>query len=383
MLLYLFFFIGGMFVDKIKNLWFRKIFLFCFYAFFCFGYTTGSDWRAYEILYDDAANREYILSDSLYMLYNAITSFFCAIGVDFWLYTGLVKCVFLYSVIKTIRLFSIKYFAILSIMLPPCLLFMLIDCPFKFMMALIFILFAFQSLLKGQYKKSIILFGASLFVHFAAFVVVLIIIVGYLCRNAIPKMSVWMLFMLLVLLTMLSTILSMFTSLTSMLASALPILEQKLNSYSVESTKGWLTLGTLMNVIMFFIVYYSKSCVLKTPNGSCLYSMSIFYVLLFPIFLIIPTGFRFNMFNSMMCVIAVGVFCFSFSKQRCVYLRFRPIVLVIVMLYYSYSYIDKIYWSYAYLPYTNSISYILTGTSRDNYSNYINEYILTRYKSTN
>ena len=368
MLLYLFFFISGLFVDKINNLWIHRIFLFCLYVFFCFGYTTGSDWRTHELSYDDTlVERNSSSYSSLYVLYNTVTSFFSSIGMDFWLYTGLCKCVFLYSVIIVIKLFVKKYFAILSIMLSSCLLFMLIDCPFKFMIALTFILFGFRNLVQNKYVSSFILLGLSLFMHFAAFVVVAFLLLGFLWRDVIPKMNFFGLFMLLFFSIVLSTSLSMFTSLTSMLSIVFPVLEQKLNVYSVESTKGWVTLGTLVNVMVFCIVYYAKNYILRLANGNSLYSMAILYTLLFPICLIIPTGFRFNMFNCIICTIAVGIVCFGLLGATFVKLKYRPLLLVIMILYYSYGYVRKIDTGYVYLPYTNSIPYILNGTSRDNY----------------
>ena len=252
-------------------------------------------------------------------------------------------------------------------MLSSCLLFMLIDCPFKFMIALTFILFGFRNLVQNKYVSSFILLGLSLFMHFAAFVVVAFLLLGFLWRDVIPKMNFFGLFMLLFFSIVLSTSLSMFTSLTSMLSIVFPVLEQKLNVYSVESTKGWVTLGTLVNVMVFCIVYYAKNYILRLANGNSLYSMAILYTLLFPICLIIPTGFRFNMFNCIICTIAVGIVCFGLLGATFVKLKYRPLLLVIMILYYSYGYVRKIDTGYVYLPYTNSIPYILNGTSRDNY----------------
>ena len=370
MCLYVFFFIVSLFADKIKSTLFRKIFLLCFYLFFCFGYTTGSDWRAYELDYvGDFAEVYSRPSANLYVLYNAITTFFAYIGVDFWLYTGLCKCVFLYAVISVIKLFTPKYFAILAILLPSNLLFMLVDCPFKFMMALTFILFAFKSLIKGAKTKAIVLFGLSLFVHFATFGVVAFLILGWLCRKVILRMKVVALLILLAFFMALSTSLTMFTSLTSTLSSFIPIMEQKLISYSVESVDGWFTLGTLMNVFIFCILCYSRNYILQLPHGDYLFPLSILYGLLFPICLIIPTGFRLNMFNMIMCEIAIGAVCFKLLSPSFVKLRFRPIIFVIMLLYYSYSYINDIDGHYVYLPYSNSIPYIVNGTSADNYYN--------------
>lgn len=367
MLLYLITFILCFLVDYSNNNLLKKIYTVWLYVFLCFGYTVGSDWRNYELSYGLSfyeLQHKYQLS----ILYNILTSLFNKLGVSFWLYTGIFKCLFLYSVISTIRIFTNRVFSAIAFALPSYLLFMLIDCPFRFMIGLAFLLFAFRYSVYGRIKLSIILILFGALTHFAVGIVGVLMLILFLIKNIISQMSSLLLLMLLLTSTVLSMSLTTFSYLTDVLIAVLPILESRaMIYYAVESTEGWLTLGTLMNVFLFCVLLSARSYLLKIPYGNYLFSGAIFGKILFPMLLIIPTGFRFNMLFSILSAIAITAVSFTSSNLTTVKYKYRQIVLCVTLLFNIYSYSDSIYNHYVYLPYTNSIPHLLIGDSDDNY----------------
>ena len=365
MFIYILTFIICLFADKAKSPAFKKVFICWLYIFLCFGYTVGSDWRQYE--------PDYVFSFSelqsarpLYVLFNFISSTFHELGVDFWLYTGLFKCLFLYAVIQVIKLFTDKVFFVLGMLLPSVFLFMLIDGPFKFMMAVTLLLFGFRALLHNKKVTFGIFVFCSVFMHFAAGIIALLIFLVHVLKDKIKNASFSVLFILLIALTIISTSLSFFTSLTSYFALIVPILEGKVEAYEVESTAGWLTPGSLINYLFFFIVYYCKPRILKLPYGEYIYAASIFKFMLFGLLLIIPTGFRFNEFNMILYGIGCAAICVDLTGNI-KKMKFRPIAISLVLFYSAYTFYTGLWNSYCYMPYTNSIPYIISGTSGEKY----------------
>lgn len=365
MIIYILTFVICLFADRVKSKFFKRVFLCWLYIFLCFGYTVGSDWRQYEpnYMYSFVELQERY---PLYVLFNFISSTFYELGVDFWLYTGLFKCLFLYAVIQVIRLFTDKIFFVIGLLLPSVLLFMLIEGPFKFMMAMTLLLFGFKALLRGKKYFFGLLILCSIFIHFATGIIAFFICLLHLLKNKIANSNFWFLFTLLILLTIASTSISFFTSLTSVFIVILPILEGKTESYGVESTAGWVTIGNLVNYLFFFIIYYCKPRILKLPYGEYIYAASIAKFMLFGLLLIIPTGFRFNEFNLILYNVACASICVNLINESNK-LKYRHMAACLIVFYSIYSYYNTLWNSYSYLPYTNSIPYIITGTSGNNF----------------
>ena len=368
MLLYLITFILCFLVDYSNNNLLKKIYTVWLYVFLCFGYTVGSDWRNYELSYSlgfHGLQQEYQLS----VLYNIITSIFYKSGICYWLYTGIFKCLFLYSVISTIRIFTNRVFSAIAFALPSILLFMLIDCPFRFMMGLTFLLFAFRYLVYGRMKLSIILIFFGALTHFAVGIMGVLMLILFLVKNIISQMSSLLLLVLLLTSTVLSMSLTTFSNLADVLIAVLPVLESRaMTYYAVESTDGLLTLGTIMNLFLFCVLLSARSYLLKIPYGNYLFSGAVLQKVLFPLLLIIPTGFRFNMLFSILSTIAIASICFTSANLTTVKYKYRPIVLCIMLLFNVYSYCGSIYNHFVYLPYTNSIPHLLVGDSDENYN---------------
>lgn len=363
MALYLVTFFLCFIVDRINSKIFKRLFLIWLYVFFCFGYTVGSDWRTYELCYSLPIEE----NNSIYILYNIITACAYRLGIDFWLYTGIIKCIFLYSLISVIKIFSNKIYCVLGLMMPSVLLFLLIDCPFKFMMALILLLFGFKFLIYRKLKYFIVVSVFASCIHFVSIFISILLLLVYFLKDFIVNIKFFILFLMLLLSTIISTSLSFFSTLSSTLADIVPLLEGKVESYSVETTAGWLTLGNVVNYIFFVFLYFSKGRILAMPYGSYLFSGAIMSKLLFGILLIIPSGFRFNIFNLILYSIALSAASFKMVFYKSTRYDIRQIVLIFTCIYSSYILTHTVYTSYVYLPYTNSIPRILSGTSGENY----------------
>ena len=363
MALYLITFFLCFVVDRINSKIFKNLFLIWLYVFFCFGYTVGSDWRAYELCYSLPFEEQ----NRIYILYNLITACAYKLGIDFWLYTGIMKCVFLYSLISVIKIFTNKIYCVIGFMIPSLLLFVLVDGPFKFMIALTLLLWGFRKMVCNKLWWFVVFALIASCIHFSAAFIAVLLLVLYFLKNILLRWNFLTLFLILLLSTIISTSFSFFSSLSNTLAETIPLLENKVEAYSIESTAGWWTLGNVINYIFFILIYFSKERILAMPYGNYLFSGAIMSKLLLGVLLIIPTGFRFNMFNIILYTVALSAASFKLISYKSIQCNIRQIVLEFACVYYIYVYVNSIYTSYVYLPYTNSIPYILSGTSGERY----------------
>ena len=133
------------------------------YVFLCFGYMTGSDWRNYELKYNDSSTflETAVQEKAFYFFYDKLHLLIS----DFFLSVGLLKCIYFLSIIKIIRHISESWLIVIAVMLPLSLLFMLINNPLRFMIANIFLNFAIYFYLKKKILLGSLLLFAAPFFH--------------------------------------------------------------------------------------------------------------------------------------------------------------------------------------------------------------------------
>lgn len=352
MWIYIITFIACIFVDSFygqHTFLVRKILLLWLYIFLCFGYTVGTDWRNYEDLYTAASddlllNRIY--EQGFYYIVYILRQFL----TDYWLFVGILKCIYLYGVIRLVRRFTDKIFWVLAILMNYNLLFMLVDNPLRFMVASIFLIFSIDAILSKKYKKLLLIGVAGTFFHISIVLCFLVVISPLALKKITkwPNSKLWLLYAFTCVIGAFPSVLNSFGGL---IAVYLPFLANKVeNTYFVESISPMFTIGSLIMFFLFFIVLKYKESIIRAPHGDLLFYYTLIYMYLFRLLIIVPTGFRINIFFSIFFVIGL---VYIISKRRPL-LRLGIFGLLIIT-------ISKNLWdSYQFIPYTNSIYYIVT-----------------------
>ncbi len=353
MLIYLVTFILCILMDYLPTRQFfllKRIFLIWLYIFLCFGYTVGTDWRNYENLYNDSFDQELLDRNfeqaSYYLIYIARK-----IIPDFWLYLGLFKCIYLYSILKFIKRFTVNQFLSIAVLLNYNLLFMLVDNPLRFMQGSIILVWCTGYLLDKKYTKFLLFSLLSLLFHISLVVPVLLSLLVLFKDKIIHKSNVTLSFWYLI-----AFVFSFFPNILNefsvFFANQFPALAYKLlNAYAVESNEGAFTIGSFVMIILFFVLLYHRKTILANKNGDILFFYSLFYLYLSRVLLIFPTGFRLSLYFGLFFAICLVVIITSGS------LKVKYALFILIGLT-----ISKTLWSsFQYLPYTNSIYYILTS----------------------
>lgn len=368
LLLYVLTFIFGFWLDSPayrNNTKARRLYVIWLYIFLCFGYMTGSDWRNFETEFYDwnsIFNKDYGYVYTINFLHHFIG--------DFWIIYDGFRCLYLFSVIVILKKLTPYWLTAISFLVSMSLLTLTIDTPFRFMIALTFLNFAILLIWKSKYIIAISLCAIAATFHGA---IILVIPFVFLVKTSfLLKLKNWILILLYILVVVFTANLDRITGLQIIVG--LFLADHGFNSYSsyeAESGVNFLTFGLVLQIFVFVFVIITKSIVAnKTNNGSIIANMAIlgFYVSRFVI--AIPTGHRLGwLFDLFLAVFFANLFCIKgcVEKQKVIdstrnwILRNIRVLFLILVIYYGTTMTKTIVNHFAYIPYSNSIPYIIIG----------------------
>lgn len=357
---YLCTFLIGFFLEDTKGLNRKqktKIYVFWLFAFLCFSYMNGADWRGYEMDYNSGGlehqDRDYG--------YFYIIHFFRFFFKDFWITFALLKCLYLWSCIKLLKLLTPEWVTSLAIMIPTMLLFMLINSPFRFMIAMIFINGALYFTFKKKYIYALIFCLLAIPIHSAAIFTVLF--VPFVRYHPFYRINIWILIAIYVFLVVVSSNLNNVLFFQVLMDTFFRENGMRsFNAYFAEDTASFFTLGIFLQFLFFIVILFTREKVAKVmPNGEMISNMAIFSCLVWRMVAVMPTASR------------VVYPLLLFYSIYFVYLAKRSRMWkMLIVCYFCLTMTKGLYDTFVYLPYTNSIPYIVFGhkpyTERSEYN---------------
>lgn len=354
-MLYILTFLCCLLIDNIsskKKKSFRYLLVCWVFVFLCFGYMTGTDWRNYELIYigEQEALRYSIFESG----FGLLMSFFRLLTRDFWLFNAFCKICYLWSLVLFLQCFTEKKWTAVGVAFVFSLLFLLIDCPMRFMMALMFIQLGIRFIINKKLLPGIILLTVSAFFHVTA-IIVIVFLLSYFVFKGICRLPSFVLFIVYIIALILPSIPAIFDSLYSGL-SFLSFLERFQNEYNEYEVQTYISIGFWKNAVLGGLLIFSKKHVLELKYGEALFYFSFLYFILSGILSCIPTGFRLDIFNGFFFVIVLVELYFKpdYLKANKPVYKYVGIAALIVLL--THTVVND--WKYT--PYSNSIIYILT-----------------------
>lgn len=358
--MYFFFFWGGFWVDKSNNLQIRRLFIFLTYLFLCFGYMTGGDWVGYEADYYNPDLEEIkILSEPGYIF--LITKIRLVIE-DFFLALGFLKIFYLTTLIVLFRKVSSHWILCLSIAMPVFSLFVLIDNPLRFMIAMSFINIGVVWFLQKKWLLCSIFFIGSVFFHYTTAVSIPLLFF-YNLRYKICAFNERIVFISYIVFCLIIAATSIVSSLFEQSGNLLQLIGQRsYEVYAIGSNNSLFSIGSLISAFFASYMILSKRDIINGSSqyGQIIYSFSILYIFLSRLLMIVPTGFR----------LAIPFAVFSVLSWSILLKKVRIKVIYIVLT--SLILFKTLYNSFSYIPYSNSLYYIMTehksSNERENYN---------------
>lgn len=341
------------FVDRLKKHSFQRIIAVCFIAIvLCFGYTTGTDWKNYELMYKNPSIWTHFRDMEIGFL--LLVKCFQYITSDFWVFSGFCKIFYLGSLIYLVSQLSSKPWSVVAFSLVFSTLFLIIDCPMRFMLGMAFFCIGAGLFFKKQYFKSFIFGTLSLFFH-VTMIIPLFIFLSYPLYKKIYELNKIQLVILICLTIIVSMNVWLYRFIFNNVLSILNLAEFK-NSYGFIVQGSLLNLGFIRNLLLCFMIIFYKDLFRSIKYGQQIFYFAILFFLLEILLRPIPTAFRLGLFYSHFVCIAITALLFNnehvYMKK---YLQVGTCFLFTIIL------LRSVYGSYIYYPYTNSIPYLLKG----------------------
>lgn len=366
LLLYLGIFTWGLHLDRIRskvlkiNVTTVHCYTIVIYLFLCFGYMCGSDWRSYEDDFYHTNFGDYSYDIAFQYLFYLGRAFF----KDYFLFVGILKIAYLYTLIKLIKSVTPYWISSISILMPISLCFMLIDNPLRFMVALVFINIGFYSYFQKNIILTIVLFILSIFFHSSCAFVIILFLFTLLFADKIGSINSWVLIISYLLVFIISSNQNLILSISEKLTIlSMANLGSRDYSYYFEdiNKENVFALGNVLKIFIFFIlvIFHNK----EDKNNTFIYGVTIISFFLDRFVIMVPAGMR--------LVIPLQYFYAIYIVNQ-LYDNRKYIYIVIFILVFSW--IRNLWIDYRYIPYSNSIPYITFGhkpyNERANY-NYI------------
>lgn len=327
---------------------------------------TGSDWREYELVYNGSSDSSRF--EIVDVGFGFLISICRVVIGDFWVFTAILKILFLSALIRFFKCFVSNCYYAVAFALSDSLLFMIIDCPLRFMVATTFILYGLVLILKGHRISGSCCAMVSILIHFSSAVLLLIMASVPLCK-LVAKTNRVLLFCCFVATLVISTKTGLFDLITYKM---LPVFNMdSLDEYaSLYDTKAIFTVGTIRIALLFALVLYGRDIIVNTKYGLQVYFFCCIYFILHPILASIPTAFRLNVLNGFFVDIALTILVVNVEKDRLLSLMKPALIVLCAFLVFRTASASPVL-----TPYSNSISYIVSGNHlpysyRDSY-NYI------------
>lgn len=368
MLYYLFFLFSCVFLFLITES--RKktipIFLCLLGVFLCFGYTTGTDWREYEKLFEVCTDEDkaylFLFYEPGFVFYLKL---FKILGFSFFPFLILTKVIVYIIVMRSLRYYCPKNTFYLSLLFYTAwyAFFLFIDNPLRNFIAM----GIFFSSLKYLRERKLIPYLLMTLLAVSFHVSAIIMLVFYYFANKTYKSWKIVLFYILANILLLSK--NVIFSVVSFLFSSVPIVGVKIEGYATDNVNGegkLLSLGLIIHVILFVLIIVCRKKIESQENGKLIFMFSVLSAVLFRLGLTITVFSRFQIYLTIFYAASVGIIYYAFdSRSRYMYCLFVSLISVVPCI----SYLVK---DSRYIPYTNYMFFLNSKMSfeeRENYNN--------------
>lgn len=372
-LLYLVTFIAGIRIGRVsrfnlKSNYANNIYIAWLYIFLCFGYMTGSDWRSYEMMFYGDNNISINVAEFGFWHTFEILS---RLIPDYWIVVGMLKCIYLYSFIRLTKKITVQWPSLIAFSLPLSLMYLLIDNPLRFMMAMTFVNFAIPFLLNGKLMIFLLLSLCGVSFHSTSIIVIMLFLLSYYMTNRVLEIKPSILAMIYIIFSILLSSVTYLSEIQTTI-NQLSVLYgfKDYGSYTIEDNSSFFTIGSFLSIFYGLYIIANLTVVRqKFVWGDFIAKSALLYIFLQRATLLVPSGYRFllplSVFYALFFVVESHS-DFFLLKKGSVLIRKAVIVLMTITL------VRTLYQEYVYIPYSNSIPYIITEHlpfhERDNYN---------------
>lgn len=356
MFVYLFSFLSCYVVGISKQRYIKSVenFLLIFLALFlCSGFMCGSDWRGYELIYNEIDFNNYFYNYFAEPGFYIYLSIFKLVNFDFWDVSLITKLLCYVSFIRLFRkILGNDILLCLMCFIPWSAFYLFIDCPMRNLIAISIFLLSIPYLIERNFIKYCLLIILASTFHFSALIYLFVFFIG---KNAISNR-------LAVALVLVVNILFISKDLTvyivSFICADIPYVGAKVEYYLIgnsEFAQGRvLSIGLLMQIVYFTLLMWKKRYVTQAVYGNIVFNFSMIYIMLYRLSVTIEIFSRFQLYVAPLFFVAIILVANSFAHtSRLLYITY----ILCTSLFVGYK---KITHDERFIPYSTYIPYILT-----------------------
>lgn len=338
-----------------KNKIISTLCIYIVYLILCFGYTTGTDWPNYELYFNNEIYNTHFGEREPGL--GILTTLCKYIISDFWLFNGLCKVFYLYSLTLLTSCFIKNKWTAIGFSLLFSSLFIIVNCPMRFMLATAFINVSASQLLNKKYLLSTIFGIIAFFFHITIIIPILFFATGFL-YDKFYQLRKTILIILTIVFLIISNFIGIYQFIFSNVLSFIGLNIFSDSTYSIFNNNSIFSIGTLRNLLLLLFIIKYKELFSDTKSSRLIFFYAVTYFWMDVLFRPIPTAFRLSIFNSIMASVAIA---YLISKKNCNYIIVPKFYRYAIVTVFSLLILKTAYGSYVYYPYTNSIPYILFG----------------------
>lgn len=331
--------------------------------FLCFGYTTGTDWRTYERMYDWVALNPlsmFLYTEPAYVIYSYI---FSALGIEFFHFFIFTKLILYIIMIRALKFYCPKagFYISLLFFIAWYAFFLFIDNPMRNLIAICIFLSALKYLRERRFRPYLLMTLLAMSFHFSA---VIMLFFYYLGNRSYSTTKIVMLYVILNVLLLNN---SLIFGVLGKLFSAVPIVGDKIATYAggdVDGQGKLLSLGLIVHTLIFILLVLGRKKIEEYPHGKMIFTFATVFSIFFRLGLTITVMGRFQFYIIVFYVAAIGMLYYAFEiRSRVWYMLF----ILVISVGPCISYLTR---DSRYIPYTNYLFFIGDNMSFEERSEY-------------
>ena len=335
---------------------FKSLFLLFTAIIFCGGYMTGSDWRNYELMFNEAsiANFKYYTKEQGFYFLMLV---FKKIGFGFFPFMILLKVLVFYIVEKFISKHFKSFYLPFTIFLSSAALFLLVDNPLRFMISFGIIVLSYKHLIKRNFLYYSVYVLLAFTFHISSFIMFFIYFIPNLKLNKSVITIVYFTLFFILTPTVIEPIIDIMPNFLSRVQGYYNLIKpEEYNPF---------ILGKFIDAIFFLIVLNSKNIIINSfKNGEIVFALAISYFFLSLLGYIIPTIFRLKYLVMLFYILSMSSILLYRNRGK-LFIR------AFFISYFLFTTTRNIYTAWVYLPYSNYFVSLFQEEKSYNYrSNY-------------
>lgn len=336
-------------------------------VFLCTTYFNGSDWRHYELMYEQISYNNFYKSYGEFG-YKIMTLILKSVGLNFWHFFIIIKMCCFYIFIREIKRISENNFISLLLFYNYIAIYLFIDCPLRNLIAISIFLFSQKYLEKQKYLKFLFLFLLAFMFHKSA---IIMLICPFLQKfNKIDRKT-------LIFLMIIVYILLMTPEIIVKISSFFPFgIEEKLATYYEKTNLKIFSLGSIEKITVIFLLIWNRDKINKKyKRGLVVINFAIAHFIMYRLAMSIPILFRLALYYQIYYIVGI-YYLICLFRQRLI----RLLIFISFTLYSSYFVFRAAQETYVLIPYVSYINYMFE--EKPSYE-YRDEYHLMKYIERN